>query len=99
MVNSDEILQRQRELSAERDHLLNQLERSLGIERFLPGIFDHGDIRVRWEGSASGGRMSWAGIVTDGNGDEHFLPPEAFDVLNPAVPSYRELRDGYRGEE
>ena len=99
MVNSDEILQRQRELSEKRDHLLNQLERSLGVERFLPGIFDHGNIRVRWEGSASGGHMSWTGIVTDGNGDEHFLPPEAFDVLNPPLPTYPELRDGYWGAE
>ena len=43
--------------------------------------------------------MSWTGIVTDGNGDEHFLPPEAFDVLNPPLPTYPELRDGYWGAE
>ena len=70
-----------KDMSKERDGLLEELDHSLKIQEMIPTAFDHGSVSIRWIGTQHGERITLRGVLIDGNGDEHPLPNDAAERL------------------
>ena len=85
----DPKIQNLKDLNSRQGDLLNELDRSLALQKLVPGCFDHGSASVKWiSGPAkpgTKGKRTLKGYVTLGNGERKELPPEAAEALGVTI--------------